>query len=281
MPKFIVSQKATVLNEIAFKSLLPILGRLQNNEVLSNWENDEIDQLNQFVAAQQVGKIILTTQAEGMVANFTNNHSGVSASVSKSLVSTFLGECIAMYNNSALYPSTHELALRFYIGMDATDNYSFVIVPAYSPKQLVPGRMLHQDNLEKTAFAENSTAFFSLVADAGGASIERNLARARNRIINKDASGKELVFFSQGNLVKFFGGFKVPNDYTTMHLTLARETSAPNGHLCLVLNCLKGNTPQTSKVPGWPVAEGIYFDQGDLIPPPPPVAGDPIDDTSF
>ncbi len=282
MPKFIVSQDLMVLNESAFKNLLPILGRLEKNEILSNWASEEIEQLNFFTEQLPVGGLLTTHIAQGFITNFTNHHgSSVTATVTKDVVMTFLKECTDMFNASSRYPATHDLALRFYIGMDATGTYSFVIVPAYSPNDIQPGRLPHQDDLEKTAFEENNTAFFALVADASGAFIERSLSSARDRIVTKDASKKELVFFSQANLVKFFRGFTKPNDFTTMHLTLARETNTSNGPLGLVLHCLKNGSPLTSRVSGWPVNTGIYFDQGDLIPPPPPAEGDPIDDTSF
>lgn len=180
------------------------------------------------------------------------------------------------------------LAVRIYLGMDGQKNYNLVVVPTISLKGT---KKQHEKDLEKTVFKLTTTDFFALnTAKPLANRLDKSISNCKAAILQTDPSGVKLVFYTIENLEKFIAGVKGQVSALRLQFAIdnkpASSTEPAKNDLTIILSLLDAagkQLPSTMKVNNVDLATtGVYFDDGDRIPPPPPKgSGTAIDDSHF
>lgn len=258
----------------------------ENKRILTNinWDDNVIESfvnLLNFFKILDDGTIISSVEAQAMRARFEGSPS------SYELSNTLLVELINELNkiNIAKHFPAYELALRVCIGLKAepTNNtnpeYSIVIVPSCSPMILFGEKRDHAKDLENSLLIRHGK-FFALIAHIFNGTPFVNMTDNKHLCANAvryaDISGKQIIYYSLAQFKNFYNGIiKIGGKISKLVIYLGRDK---DNNITVLLQAIdKDGNPLPSEMKDGSVkVTGVYFDKGDLIPPP-----DAIPDRSF
>ncbi len=170
-------------------------------------------------------------------------------------------------NPASPAPPINEMGLRFYIGRNMSNRHAVVIVPMYGPKPADCDSFDREVEFEKSFFTSSGIPFFALIITENMTKVSNDPCECYNLIGKKDPFGKGVVCFSEEKFSLFVNKLRV-QDFKLMRINFAR-TAQINGFISMCLSFFDQNdNPIISDFPGT-ISQGVFFDQGDLIPPPP------------
>ncbi len=269
MPKFVLAPGTTPLDHLTpekISDLISQLTGLQEKFEKDNYSYDEkwaiYNQLSAYFDTS--GGRMEENDRQLVVNNFNESPKEIlipAAEVQKFVVE--MKKLLAQLPS----PAVNEFAFRFHLG-ESNGNYAAVCVPMYGQKAVggVPSSRVNEK--EKSFFTSTGTPFFALLftdgPDAGFCTDDKICADA---IANVDKSGKQVAYFTEDVFSAFYDGLTGP--YVHMRLEFARTIT--DNYISLVLSYLDntGKEVECNTMFGGAQLRGIFFDQGDLIPPPP------------
>lgn len=180
-------------------------------------------------------------------------------------------------------PPNYELGFRFHLGKTTSSNetYHAVIVPVCCPRPSNDAPYDHYADQENRLFTRAGVEWFGLsLTDwndgVNGEIVDKHTAMARISV--SDAGrGATIVYFSFSKFQNFMANLQ--GTYAWLSIKLCRTLAAPSGQphnpflhkrLSLLFMFLDGTTDIIPYRSGVIKAGSIYFDRGDLIPPPYP-----------
>lgn len=227
-----------------------------DSKIFSNSERFTTEYLSDKIL-QDIGCVIPVSLAWKKLINFSPTPDDNKKVIPISLVKEFI-KCLKDMEPYEDY----ELGIRIHMGYSnhgAAVNYFLMPIWIYTDG--------HEYDLEESIFS-NDTAFFGIDADDTSKFIKDY--KRKQKVKYKDDSGKTGVIFSLNTLEDFLSGYDETLSY--LEILSARETKSKYGSLTLVV---RGIDSEGRILISDGKSIGYYFDQGDLIPPP------PVNDTSF
>ncbi len=175
-------------------------------------------------------------------------------------------------------PVGHELGIRFHVGKNDNGVYNVIMVPISGLKFDGCDGRPHDSDLEKTLFANSSHLWEGLAfspVDSPETGEFVSIDTARGMLTKSDQSGIKVVYMTYAKFLEFLPNGNAPYDHMRVKLGRVDSKDGTRKDLLTIAFCFvntAGNAirfdgPETGGV----IAEvnGGYFDQGDLMPPPP------------
>lgn len=159
-------------------------------------------------------------------------------------------------------PDNNEIGFRMYIGYHYEGPVGIVIIPMYGPKPDSTGTVDRTKEKEYSFFNNARKAFFALLGQGkfNKATLSKSQETCAAAIGVKDQIGKQLAHYTEKDFLEFIQPFRTQIE--TMRVTLARTDEN------LITTIIS-----FYDVDGVPLqsgdADAIFFDQANLIPPPP------------
>lgn len=220
-----------------------------------------------LVYAKSDGDIVDPITADREKANFTDKPRTIL--ISDSLLDKFLKEvdAIDVKNHFA----NHELALRIYFGHEKSipkRTYGALMVPICSPIVATGVKRDHGMDKENSLFLKHEKYFALMITD-GQKSIESDLEEWKNSIANKDElTNVELAYYTFDKVKKFRDGTDLKRR-KKMGLSFSRKDGTNQLSCIISYYDLNDALLESDSHKSGLALSGTFFDQGDLIPPPP------------
>lgn len=165
--------------------------------------------------------------------------------------------------------SGFKMGLRFYIGRASKNQdakYSIVVVPMYVPVSST-GIFDRTNEKEVKLFTDAGVPFFGLLVSDSEQAHTTDKTKCSDSIKVIDPRDRAVAFFTLEGIDLFINSLDPTKDPAIVRFDFIRTT---NGIASFALSCrTSGNIEITSNLPIKGPAQAVYFDQGDLIPPPP------------
>jgi hypothetical protein len=241
---------------------------------LENLDRDEIIEILKESLPDSDGRILPFPTAVDLMNNFSD--APLQLTIGDSLVKDFIDR-INLIDISTAFPN-HEFGLRIYFGHEkpsstgplGKNKYQILIVPICLPQISSGIQRDHTLDKENQLFLHTGDPFALAITETKkGISIDKNEWRAIT--LNADElSPTELIFYS----FKQFTTFRNATDNarrTELCLSFCRVSEGESLSAILTFLDSSGSPLESTVTSGGLTARGVFFDQGDLIPPPSPV----------
>jgi hypothetical protein len=291
MPKYILPQKKLLSdylgNEQIFRGVLKAKesGRYDDRISESSFLEYELpDILIMDAAADSIDgaaeNIVPYPEAIAIMDEFKSDHKRYT--VDEATVSTFLQDSQILANNFKLFTGNnrYELAFRIYIGHDGHADirlrvYNLVVVPMCSLRDSNE-EIDHDQDREKAVFSMPTASFFALVFHSKTPGhISNSFQQCEALLANKDnvsSPGTLLIYHTFSDLNEFRSGLDRRFPVHNMEVNFGRiaDRITTGKKLTVLLSFTNNIGPVLSTViSSTTKTNGIIFDRGDLIPPPP------------
>ena len=270
MPKYFLPAGTTPLDKVSHEKISKIFDSLSIPESKGSLNlafDQKLHLSDLFFQLSGIGdgQIVTFPEALATINRFSPNNPSTIRSylIDKSVVDEFK-DMVADLENVAPIPDGNDVGFRFYLGIDANNVHQIVIVPVYGLTPSAGGLRDRENEKEKHFFADRNKEHFALIASQNRVAVNR-VGECFDLIRNKDPKGKEVLYFSKIEMYEFMNGL-IDTNYDEMFLNFGRTEE--HGFITAVMTFLKNGQPINYKRTGVTI-EGICFDQGDLIPPPP------------
>ena len=270
MPRYILPVGVTPLDNVSNSTISNSLNRISENPLLDDgYKFTNLDKWDLFKFLQR-----FDVKGDGMpidpseVAIMRNHFHGFPKihDILKSEFDKFWIRSGDMLKNLP-DPTKNDMGFRFYIGESFSNTTGVVIVPMFGEKP-IKGVRDRKTEKEIEFFKIAKIDFFALTLSDTIKGVSESVNDCLSTIIHKDFIGKEVVYFSYEAFSNFFNG-DIEKNYEKMRVVLARTGEFGFATLIVMFLDAAGKPIKSSGkfVGGFP--DGVFFDQGDLIPPPP------------
>lgn len=199
------------------------------------------------------------------------------------ILNVFVEESIKLAEN--FQGNTYSLAFRMYVGHDNNPSerkrvYNLVIVPVCT--LLRPGgSVIHSEDKEQTLFGSPNNFFALALSEEDNIRVVRGtdgIGICSRLLANKDDVGAiptQLIYHTHDDLSAFQKGLDINKEVHFVEIKFARTIDAidptKDNRLTIIIEFVNAGTgPVESTVTDSErTVNGICFDKGDLLPPPP------------